>query len=524
MATINDKPPSSIGSKTKSSQWTLEYTPLEEIPATVDRCRRGASAEVLLALDARKKALRNLIDMFKKYTTELQDAVYADLRKPSMEYLVAEENMVVSDAWEAISHLDSWASPKGVEKNLPAVADDCHVHPEPLGTVLIIGAWNYPVQLLWVAAVGAIAAGNTVVLKPSEVAPATAAVMTKMTAEYFAPSMISVVNGGVKETTELLKEKFDHIFYTGNGRVGRIVMAAAAKHLTPVTLELGGKSPCVVDDNCDLKIAARRIVWGRITNAGQTCVAPDYLLVKPDSKAELIKHMKEALVSFLGEDPAASPDYTRIVSDVHFNRLVQLMDVTKNGGTIVCGGQSDAATRYIAPTIIDNVRLDSEIMQDEIFGPLFPLVEYHTVREAIDFIRKRDKPLALYIFSKNGKFADSIIQHTSSGAVLVNDTLMHAAVPGLPFGGVGESGMGAYHGKLSFDVFTHKKAVMKRKQMLEGLNDIRYPPYSAKKLKQINMLSLKTGVSRPWLKWVLLLAFLIIGGVAVFLGIWFRHH
>ena len=341
--------------------------------------------------------------------------------------------------------------------------------------MLVIAPWNYPVQLALAPMVGAIAAGNAVVLKPSEVAAATSGALAQLIPEYLDHDAIAVVEGAVSETKALLDERFDHIFYTGNGRVGRVVMEAASRHLTPVTLELGGKSPAIVDGSANLEVAARRIAWGKFLNAGQTCIAPDYVLVSRDAHDRLIELIRRAVFDFYGNDPKASPDYARIINDNHFKRLVQLLD----SGTAVVGGESDPATRYLAPTVLRDVAADAPVMQEEIFGPVLPVVPVDDADEAIAFVNAHDKPLALYVFAGDKAVANRVVERTSSGGACVNATLYHVAVPNLPFGGVGESGVGAYHGKASFDVFSHWKPVLKKSTRPDP--DLAYPPYTDKK-------------------------------------------
>ena len=329
---------------------------------------------------------------------------------------------------------------------------------EPLGVVLVIAPWNYPVLLTLTPLVGALAAGNAVVVKPSEVAPATSAVLAGLLGRHLDAEAVHVVEGAVPETTALLAERFDHIFYTGNGAVGRIVLEAAARHLTPVTLELGGKSPTFVDDGVDLEATAQRIVWGKFTNAGQTCVAPDYVLATRHTLDALKPLLVKAIRDSYGDDPSGSPDYGRIVNSRHLERLSGLIDPAQ----VVTGGDSNPSTRYLAPTVLDGVSFDDPVMADEIFGPVLPLVEVSGVDEAIEVINRRDKPLALYVFTSRPETRRRFVRDTSSGAVGVNIPLAHLAVPELPFGGVGMSGMGAYHGEFSVELFSHAKAVLRQ--------------------------------------------------------------
>jgi aldehyde dehydrogenase (NAD+) len=346
------------------------------------------------------------------------------------------------------------------------------VHREPYGVVLVIAPWNYPIHLLLLPMVGAIAAGNAVVGKPSEVAARTSATLARLVPEYLDPEAVAAVEGGVAETQALLAERFDYVFYTGNGRVGRIVMAAAAEHLIPVTLELGGKSPVIVDESANIEVAARRIAFGKFLNAGQTCVAPDYALVTRTREAELVQQLGRAIREFYGPDPAASPDYARIVNDAHFRRLEQLLA----GTTPAIGGETNAAGRYVAPTVLRDVSPEAPVMADEIFGPILPVLTVTDVDEAIRFVNDRDRPLALYVFAESAAVQQRVLERTSSGGVCVNATVLHVAVPTLPFGGVGASGMGAYHGKTSFDTFSHRKSVLDRPTRIDP--KLAYPPYT----------------------------------------------
>ena len=465
----------------------INCTPTGEIRSIVGECRKGFNQGIVHTVEQRKTAIREVIRLIDENEEALVQAVTKDLRRASFETKFMELDFVRNEAYGALDNMVSWIKATKAEKDGIMVLEDCVIEHDPLGTVLIIGAWNYPIQLTLVALVGALAGGNTVVIKPSEVSANTAQLISELIPKYLAAQICGVVNGGISETTTLLEERFDHILYTGNSSVAKIVMTAAAKHLTPVTLELGGKSPTVVDDTCDLKIAAQRIMWGRFVNAGQTCIAPDYILAKSNIKSALIQQLGIAAGKFLGPNPKDCPDYGRIVNDMHYKRVQALM----SGGKIVYGGECDAATKFIAPTILDDVKLDSPLMTDEIFGPLLPVIPFETVNDVIQFINQREKPLAFYIFSTDAKFYDAVINRTSSGAVVVNDTLMHAGVESLPFGGVGYSGMGSYHGKHTFEMFTHKKSVMRRKLVLESANKLRYPPYSEKHYNILNNLMIR---------------------------------
>jgi acyl-CoA reductase-like NAD-dependent aldehyde dehydrogenase len=367
--------------------------------------------------------------------------------------------------------------PRRVSAPVAVQPAKARIVPEPLGVVLIIAPWNYPFQLSIGPLIGAIAAGNCAILKPSEVASATSRVLAELVPKYLDRDCIAVVEGGVPETTALLAQELDHIFYTGNGAVGRIVMEAAAKHLTPVTLELGGKSPCIVDRDVDLTTAARRITWGKFFNAGQTCVAPDYLLVHESIKKPLLDKIASMIREFFGDDPQKSADFGRIINARHHKRLTALLD----SGTAFVGAKTDADDRYIAPTVLTDVSPDSPAMADEIFGPILPVISVSSLDEAIEFVNERPKPLALYVFSNDRDRTRRVVERTSSGGACVNDVLTHLLPHELPFGGVGPSGMGAYHGKASFDTFTHMKSVLEKPFYMDP--PLRYPPYTDGKIK-----------------------------------------
>lgn len=400
------------------------------------------------------------------------NAVKADLGRSDFEAYF--EIAAISEINYALKHIKSWSQPKKVSTGIAQFPASAQIYPEPLGVILIISPWNYPFSLLISPLVGAIAAGNCAILKPSEIAAHTSGAIAKMIDKTFDPHYIAIVEGGVEASQALLAEKFDHIFFTGGTAVGKIVMEAAAKHLTPVTLELGGKSPCIIDADVDLKYAAKRITWGKYVNAGQTCIAPDYLLAHRQIKSALLTEIKKCVNDFYGADPFQSPDYARIISRRHLERLQPLL----KDGKIVIGGESNPEAKYIAPTVIDGVDWDSPIMAEEIFGPILPVLEYSDLNVAIAEINARPKPLALYFFSKDKQKQEQVLQETSSGGVSINDTIMHSTVDTLPFGGVGDSGIGGYHGKASFDTFSHYKSVLKKGFWLD--QNWRYPPYKDK--------------------------------------------
>ena len=380
-------------------------------------------------------------------------------------------------------NLKNWMRRERVGTPLRLRPGKSWIEREPLGVVLVISPWNYPLLLSLNPVAGALAAGNAVLLKPSEIAPATSALMARLIPTYLDRDAVAVIEGGVVETTEVLKQRFDHIFYTGNGTVGRIVMEAASQHLTPVTLELGGKNPCIVDEHADLEVAARRIAWTKFGNNGQTCVAPDYLLVHEVVHDRFMELLAKTITSFYGQRPAESPDYGRIISERHHRRLMELLPGSGDRGV---GGEGDESQRYIAPTVLTNVPADAPVMRDEIFGPILPVLRVRDVDAAIAFVRARPKPLALYLFSRDKQNQERVLNGTSSGGVVINHVAMHLSIPGLPFGGVGASGMGVYHGKSSFDTFSHRKAVLKKGTAIDP--DFLYPPYTESKQRWLRRL------------------------------------
>ncbi|KND45983.1 MULTISPECIES: aldehyde dehydrogenase family protein [Streptomyces] len=403
--------------------------------------------------------LRRLRAMLTERGADLAAALKADLGKSSTEAYRTEIDFTVREIDHTLDHLDGWLHPEPAPVPAHLGADaTAWTQYDPLGVVLVIAPWNYPAQLLLAPVVGALASGNAVVAKPSELAPATSAALAELLPAYLDTDAVAVVEGGVPETTALLAERFDHVFYTGNGTVGRIVMRAAAEHLTPVTLELGGKSPVFVDRNTDLDVVADRLARGKFLNAGQTCVAPDYVLTDPETAAALEAALVRAVDALYGADPAASPEYGRIVNERHFDRLSAVLD----SGRVVVGGGSDRTGKYIAPTVLADVDPKSPVMQEEIFGPILPIVTVSGLDEAIGFINDRDKPLALYVFSESSETRDRIAAETSSGGLGYGLPLAHLTVSDLPFGGVGESGMGNYHGRYSIETFSHRKAILNK--------------------------------------------------------------
>ncbi|KAL8244344.1 hypothetical protein R6Q59_010602 [Mikania micrantha] len=435
----------------------------------------------------RLSQLKSLLKMMEDSEKQICDALFSDLSKPEMEAYIHEVAMIKSSCKLALKKLKDWMKPEKAKTNLGTFPSTAEIVPEPLGVVLVISAWNYPLLLSVDPVIGAIAAGNAVVLKPSELASAMSSLLAKLLGKYLDNSAIKVVEGAVPETSVLLEQKWDKIFYTGNGRVARIVMAAAAKNLTPVVLELGGKSPVLVDSNIDLAVTSRRILsgkWG--CNNGQACVAPDYLITTKQYAPVLIESLKHNLVKFFGEDPMNSPDLSRVGNSNHFARLKKLLDDDKVSGKIIHGGQADKSSLKIAPTIILDAPEDSLIMTEEIFGPLLPIMTVEKIEDGIEFINSRAKPLAAYLFTNNKQLKEKFVSNISAGGVVINDVTLHLMVDTLPFGGVGESGMGAYHGKFSFDSFSHKKAVLYRGFF--GDAPARYPPYTPGKLRLLKAL------------------------------------
>ncbi|MFH1188578.1 MAG: aldehyde dehydrogenase [bacterium] len=423
-------------------------------------------------IDFRINILRTLKKIIENNEDRIIAAIQKDLGRNEVETYLSEIAPVISEIKYTLKHLKKWARPKKVPSPFILLPAKSYHYAESYGTVLIISPWNYPFQLVFSPLIGAIAAGNCAVIKPSELSPYTSQVITDLITTNFEPSYIAAVEGGVEETTELLAQKFDYIFFTGGTNVGRIIMEAAAKHLTPLTLELGGKSPCIVHEDADIKTSARRITWGKYFNAGQTCTAPDYLLVHKKIKKELLEQIKKTIETFYGTNPQTSNDYGRIINERHFDRLSSLLDE----GKCIIGGKTDREKKYISPTVIDSVSWNDKIMADEIFGPIFPVIEYEDLDEVIRTLKNHPKPLALYFFSKDNAQQKKIVRELSAGGISINDTMAHIQNIALKFGGVGQSGMGAYHGRSSFDTFTHYKAVCKRYCIAEP--KAKYPPYT----------------------------------------------
>ncbi|KAI9274113.1 Aldehyde/histidinol dehydrogenase [Helicostylum pulchrum] len=434
-------------------------------------------------LQWRKVQIQRMYDMVSENEERLMQALKMDMNKPANEAMSGDIAPVLDECLYFLKNLDKLVQDEKVKaRSIVNAMDKVIIRRVPLGVVLVLGSWNYPVQLSLLPVIGAIAGGNSVILKLSEVSPHTAAVITEIFPKYMDTSCYRLVNGGVEQTTALLKERFDHIFYTGNSVVAKIIMAAAAKHLTPVTLELGGKSPAIIAPDADMQICANRIAFGKFYNSGQICIAVDYVLVPKSRLQEFITAFKKTLDGWYGPDPQKSDSYARIVNERHVERLTGLLN-NRTSGDVVIGGQIDKTDRYFSPTVVANVKHDDpSLMGDEIFGPILPVLTYNDIDEAIALVNKRESPLALYIFSHKDKFVQKVLSNTQSGGVCVNDCLMHQAEYGIPFGGVGGSGMGNYHGKKSYNTFTHERSMLIKKQSMEGSNvAAKYPPYNQRK-------------------------------------------
>lgn len=426
--------------------------------------------------------LQLLADAMRKNETVLEEALKKDLGKSAFESYATEIGFVLADIRYTIQNLQKWSAPKRVRTPLYLFPGKSKIQKEPYGSVLILGPYNYPVQLLAEPLVGAIAAGNCAVLKPSELTPHVSEAMYQIVHSTFKEEYIACVEGGVEVNQELLSQKFDYIFFTGSERVGRIVMKAAAENLTPVTLELGGKSPIIIEKTANIKEAARRIAWGKLMNAGQTCVAPDYVLVDESRKQQFLTEMKTAFSHLYGKEIKKNPDFGRIVNERHMERLQKILE--QDAKYLFCGGEADTLQRYIEPAILDLGKdQNAASMQEELFGPILPVLSYHKLEDAVRFVNKRAKPLALYLFTKKRSAEKFVLERVSSGGVCVNDTISHLINPDLPFGGVGASGMGQYHGKYSFDTFTHEKSVFYKPA--DWNLPVCYPPFTKGKMNLV---------------------------------------
>ncbi|KAF3429542.1 hypothetical protein E2986_00708 [Frieseomelitta varia] len=527
---------SDLSNDTQATQTNGKMT---DYASLVDRTRTVFLSGKTRSLEWRKKQLKQALLMLEECEQEIISALATDLHKCKFETVTTEIKFTEGEVIELLRHLKEWSADEKPSKAIVNILDKVEIKKEPYGVVLVIGPWNYPFQLCAVPLIGAIAAGNCVILKPSELSSATSAVLAKIIPKYLDQECIHVVLGGVSETTELLKQRFDYIFYTGSTTVGKIIRNAANKFLTPVTLELGGKSPVYIDNTADLEISVKRVLWGKCINGGQTCVAPDYILCTEEIQNKFIEKAKQILKEWYADNPKESPDFTRIINENHYQRLVKYL----NNGKVAIGGVCDASERYISPTILIDVKPTDPVMQDEIFGPILPFININNAYEAINFINSRESPLVLYIFSKDRKVQDLLISQTRSGSIGVNETLMqycgekkplslyifctdektislflkntssgnacvndimmNLAVDTLPFGGVGNSGIGAYHGKYTYDTFVHKKGCLIKdfNKLGEILGSCRYPPYSDKKLSFIKLLLTKEP-SIPGIKYI----------------------
>ncbi|XP_061346796.1 aldehyde dehydrogenase family 3 member H1-like [Gastrolobium bilobum] len=433
----------------------------------------------------RVSQLEGIAKMLEEKEKEISEALDKDLSKPGVEAFITEISQAKSSCSEALQELKHWMKPEKVKTSITTYPSSAEIVPEPLGVVLVISTWNFPFLLSMDPVIGAISAGNAVVLKPSEIAPATSSLLANLIENYLDNSAVRVVEGAIPETTALLEQKWDKILYTGSARVGRIVMTAAAKHLTPVILELGGKCPAVVDSDVNLQVTARRIISGKwACNSGQACISVDYIITRKEFAPALINALKEELEQFFGKDPMESKDMSRIVSPTQFARLVRLLDEVSD--KIVLGGQRDEKKLKIAPTIVLDVPEDAMVMQEEIFGPIMPIITVDNIEDSFSIIKSKPKPLAAYLFTNNEQLKKDYVDKISSGGMLINDTIIHVGTRGLPFGGVEESGMGSYHGKFSFDGFSHKKSVLYRS--FDADSSLRYPPYTPEKEKLLKAL------------------------------------
>jgi aldehyde dehydrogenase (NAD+) len=463
-----------------AGDWSIHLS-TAELPTTLARLRQTFDSGKTKPLEWRLAQLAEVERLMSQHEDDFAGALRADLGKCRFEAVLTETSFVAAEAKYARKNLAKWMRPRRVRTPIMVQPGHSYLWPEPKGLVLIIAPWNYPLSMVMAPLVGAIAAGNCAVMKPSEVTSHTSAIIASLLPRYLDNDAFAIVEGGIPETTELLEQPFDHILYTGNERVAKIVMTAAAKYLTPVTLELGGKSPCLIDKSADLEVAASRIAWGKWINAGQTCVAPDHVLVHRDVAKRFTEILGEKIREFYGEDPEQSPDYCRIASERHAARFEQLL----TGQTIHTGGQVDVAKRYVAPTIVLDPAPDSALMQEEIFGPVLPVIPVDEMHHAIKFVADRPKPLALYLFTKSKALEDAVLHRLSAGSVCVNDAVIFMVSPELPFGGIGNSGMGRYTGWFGFETFSHMKPVMKRSFRFDA--PLRYPPYSDRKAKLLKL-------------------------------------
>jgi len=486
-------------------------TPLDDIAAVRGRVKNAFKTGRTKPIQFRKQQLLSLAYLIKDNVALFQRALASDLGRSDTETIVLEIGGTLTEAMEAYHNVAKWSKPERAPWSLNWFAMKPTICKVPKGVVLIISPFNYPVFLLLGPLAGAIAAGNGCVLKPSELTPAFSALIAELVPKYLDPELYAVVNGGIPETTKVLELQWDHIMYTGGSRVASIVLTAAAKTLSPVTTELGGKSPAVIDTTCDLKLTARRLMWGKFANAGQTCVAPDYALVPKVFVGQFVRACKDVLRDFYPDGAESSDSFSRIVSTSHFKRIKGLLDRT--GGQIVYGGSTSERTKFIEPTLVTGVKGDDSLMGEEIFGPILPIIEVDDVDEAIEFINARDHPLALYVFSSSSAFKSKVIENTKSGAAAANDAIIQPLAEGLPFGGIGPSGSGCSTGKFAFDMFTHLRATLDNPGFMDYFLSFRYPPYNETKRKMCTTLMFPSLPARPnaaskgWGAWLIASAF-----------------
>ena len=451
------------------------------IERLVEAQRRYFATGQTRPLKHRLAALTSLERAILRHEDDLNEALRQDLKKSPFETYMCETGMVLSELRFVRKHLPSYMKNKRVPTPLAQFHAKSFTSPEPYGVTLVMAPWNYPFMLALDPVIGAIAAGNCVVIKPSAYSPATSQVISQIIEECFHPSYVAVVLGGRQENQALLDQRFDFIFFTGGVTVGRLVMEKASRYLTPICLELGGKSPCIVDQTANIRVAARRIVFGKYLNCGQTCVAPDYLFVHEDVKDQLMEEIRKTILKFYGKEPLDNPSYGKIINEKHYNRLCGLME----GETILMGGHRNPQTLQIAPTVLDHITPDSKVMQEEIFGPILPVMTFRDIREVIHFVTSREKPLACYLFTRSKKVKKQVLNSVSFGGGCINDTIIHLATSHMGFGGVGQSGMGSYHGRESFETFSHRRSIVEKYNWIDM--PVRYLPYGAVKEKLLHI-------------------------------------
>ncbi|KIO28884.1 hypothetical protein M407DRAFT_21961 [Tulasnella calospora MUT 4182] len=471
-------------------QPTLAYTPIDDISKIRERVKAGFNSGKLRSIEYRKNQLLQLAYLLKENSKRFEDAFGVDLGRHSVETNMSEFTTTIAEAVEAYKSVDKWSKPEGAPFDIQWFPLRPKVYKSPKGVVLIIGPFNYPLA-------GAIAAGCACVLKMSELTPSVSGLVTELFPKYMDQDLFQIVNGGIPETSKILELQWDHIVFTGSATVGKIVAAAAAKHLTPVTLELGGQNPVFLDPSYDLDVAARRLLWGRYMNVGQVCLSPNHIFIPASAQDKLIDALSKAYDSFYPEGPAKSESVSRLVTTVAFDRLKGVLEKTQ--GTIVRGGlaEADRESRFFPPTIVKDVKVGDSLLEAELFGPILPIVPVKDLQEGIDYTNARPHPLAAYVFTDDAKLKKYVIEHTQSGAIDVNDVCVHLAIPGLPFGGVGNSGYGAHTGKFSFDTFTHHRSSLDSPGWVDKVFSFRFPPYTEKKLKQALLISPKIPAPRP---------------------------